>query len=229
MTITALVTSTLTSHEKKSARSAMEKETQTKAVYKLTNNLTCAKGINDIAEIAIKAISDCFACRAAMLCFDENGLPEHIYMHQLNSDKLQYRQIEDPTEYKQFIDNHRQDAISTQEFYDWPINGRDGVLGVIQIPKKDASLMNDTQTRLLRSLIESTALAMDRYRSAEQRIKLRDETVQERYRSNLLRAISHDLRTPLSGIMGTAEMLMDMTNPIDPRYPLAEGIYKDAD
>jgi two-component system sensor histidine kinase KdpD len=78
-------------------------------------------------------------------------------------------------------------------------------------------------------MIESTSLAMDRYRSAEQRIKLREEAVQERYRSNLLRAISHDLRTPLSGIMGTSEMIMGMTQKDDPRYSLAEGIHKDAD
>lgn len=53
--------------------------------------------------------------------------------------------------------------------------------------------------------------------------------VRERDRANLLRAISHDLRTPLSGIMGTSEMLMDMTEKTDERYPMMQGIYKDAD
>lgn len=55
------------------------------------------------------------------------------------------------------------------------------------------------------------------------------EIEQERYRGNLLRAISHDLRTPLSGIMGTSEMLMDMTKEDDPRHEMAVGIHKDAD
>jgi K+-sensing histidine kinase KdpD len=52
---------------------------------------------------------------------------------------------------------------------------------------------------------------MDRFRSVQERIKSNEQAAQERYRSNLLRAISHDLRTPLSGIMGTSEMLMNMT------------------
>jgi two-component system sensor histidine kinase KdpD len=78
-------------------------------------------------------------------------------------------------------------------------------------------------------MIESTALAMDRFRSAQERIRSCEEVEQERYRSNLLRAISHDLRTPLSGIMGTSEMLMDMTAPEDERHNLAAGIYRDAD
>ena len=51
----------------------------------------------------------------------------------------------------------------------------------------------------------------------------------ERERANLLRAISHDLRTPLSGIMGTSEMLMDMTDKEDRRQELLQGIYQDAD
>lgn len=51
----------------------------------------------------------------------------------------------------------------------------------------------------------------------------------ERERANLLRAISHDLRTPLSGIMGTSEMLMDMTDKEDRHQELLQGIYQDAD
>lgn len=51
----------------------------------------------------------------------------------------------------------------------------------------------------------------------------------ERYRGNLLRSISHDLRTPLSVIMGTSDMLMDMTKEDEQKYELAYTIYKDAD
>jgi two-component system sensor histidine kinase KdpD len=77
-------------------------------------------------------------------------------------------------------------------------------------------------------MIESTGLAMDRFMTSEQRLKEREEATQERYRGNLLRSISHDLRTPLSGIMGTTEMLMDMTESHDPRYSLLENIHNDA-
>ena len=37
------------------------------------------------------------------------------------------------------------------------------------------------------------------------------------------------MRTPLSGIMGSAEMLMDMTEKDDHRQKLLKGIYQDAD
>lgn len=63
----------------------------------------------------------------------------------------------------------------------------------------------------------------------KERLRDRENMERERERANLLRAISHDLRTPLSGIMGTSEMLMDMTEKEDRRQELLLGIYQDAD
>lgn len=60
-------------------------------------------------------------------------------------------------------------------------------------------------------------------------IKAREEIIKERCRANLLRAISHDIRTPLSGMIGTTEMLMDMTDPGTPNYKLVLSIQKDAE
>jgi len=117
----------------------------------------------------------------------------------------------------------------SEEFYDWPIYGRESILGIIRIPSERARVMSEAQLRLLHSMIESIALAMDRFRSSKQRIKAHEEAVQERNRSTLLRAISHDLRTPLSAIMGTSEVLMDMINTEDTKYSLVEGIYEDAE
>ena len=123
----------------------------------------------------------------------------------------------------------RTDFDAGEEFYDWPIYGSESVLGVLRIPKERAEVLTDQQKKLLHSMIESTAMAMDRLRVIKERIRSREEATQKRYRGNLLRAISHDLRTPLAGIMGTSEMIMDMTDKSDARYALADGIYKDAD
>ena len=51
---------------------------------------------------------------------------------------------------------------------------------------------------------------------------------QERFKGNLLRSISHDIRTPLSGIMGSGEMLMQMTKDQEELYGLSKNIYEDA-
>lgn len=229
MVITALITSALTSREKQNAIIASEKEAETSALYHLTNQLTDAKDISDIGSITVKTISEILGCGAGFLAFDEDGLPENTFIQQKNSKEQIHRKVEDRENLKYRIDSLRTAYDVGDEFGDCPIYGRDTILGVIRIPKDCIKLLGETQTRLLHSMIESVALAMDRFRSAQERIKSREEVTQERYRANLLRSISHDLRTPLSGIMGTSEMLMGMTGKEDSRYPLVEGIYKDAD
>lgn len=83
--------------------------------------------------------------------------------------------------------------------------------------------------KLIRSMIENISLALERVEITIERVRDRQRMEQERERVNLLRAISHDLRTPLSRIMGSAEMLMDMTEKGDNRQKLLKGIYQDAD
>lgn len=83
--------------------------------------------------------------------------------------------------------------------------------------------------KLIRSMIENISLALERIEITIERVRDRQRMERERDRANLLRAISHDLRTPLSEIMGSAEMLMDMTEKADNRQKLLKGIYQDAD
>ena len=77
-------------------------------------------------------------------------------------------------------------------------------------------------------MIENIALALERIEITIERVRDRQRMERDRERANLHRAIPHDLRTPLSGIMGSAEMLMDMTNKNDKRQNLLKGIYQDA-
>lgn len=230
MTITALITSTITSHARQSALSARQRETETKAVYNLTNHLTDAKDIHDIAGIATGAISDCFACEAACLCFDENGMPEPFFIQQVSGEKQVRREVENIVEVKRRIESLRTSFDIDVEFYDWPIYSHESILGLIRIPRENAQSMSEAQARLLRSMIESIALAMDRFRSAEQRIKSREETMQERFRSNLLRAISHDLRTPLTGILGASSAILENEESFDKptRHKLLLNIKEDS-
>ena len=229
MTVTAFITSALTSKVKQNALQAQEKEAETSALFQLTNLLTDAADISDIASITTDTISGIMNCRAACLCFDENGQPEQSFIQQQSAGKQVRRKIDDPSEIRHRIEGLRTAFDVGEEFCDWPIYGREAILGVLRIPRETAVFMSEPLKRLLRPMIESAALAMDSFRSEQEQQRPREETIQERYRSNLLRAISHDLRTPLSGIMGTSEMLMDMTNEEDPRYSLAQGIHKDAD
>lgn len=227
MSIAALLTSMVTFHAKKNERNAKEREQESRALYALTNLLTDAKTFPEITELAADTISKSVCAGAACLCFDENGKPEDSYVQCLPGQTVR-RRTEDPSGILQSLDDLEAGVVVGPEFYDWPIYVKDSILGLIRLPKEKAQRLSPAQIRILRSMIESTALAMDRFQASQQRIRLHEETVQERYRVNLLRAISHDLRTPLAGMMGTSEMLLGMTDSADPRRSLMEGIYKDA-
>lgn len=229
MVITAIITSTLTSKVKQNAVIALEKESQTDALYRFTNLLTEENNISEIAAVTVKTVSKIADCNAGFLPFDENGKPEPTFVQINEQGEPVHRSIE-VAKLPKFEPKQLNSRYYTgEEFCDFPVFGRDNVLGSVRIPKECIPFLSEAQMHLLHSMIESAALAIDRFRSAQKRIKLREETMQERCRANLLRAISHDLRTPLSGIMETSEMLMGMTGCSDARFDLMSGIYQDAD
>lgn len=229
MTITAVITSALTSRVKQSAIQSNRKETETRALYQLTNLLTDTNDIHDIAKVSTQTISELLSYGIGFLCFDDFGYPEKSFFQQVSSEKQIYREVGNALQIKYRIEELRTAYYYGEEFCDWPIYGRESVLGIIRIPIEISEKLKEPEIKLLHTMIESISLAMDRFRESRQREKSKEEMVQERYRGNLLRAISHDLRTPLAGIMGTSEILMDMTTNKQEEFELALAIYKDAD
>jgi two-component system sensor histidine kinase KdpD len=228
MTMTALLTSALTTRMKKNIIKAQEKEAEAKALYNLTSKLSDAVDIHQIATVVIEMISNALNTQAACLCFDEKGIPEHYFLQQGNHGEKLYKEVDSPSEIKNQVEANRVGYTIGTEFYDWIIYGQENILGIIRIPKETGDLLTEEQRRILLSMIENTALAMDRVYLSKERLKSYEETTQERYRGNLLQGISHDLRTPLTSIMATAEILLNMTKKGNAQHTMVEAIYNDS-
>lgn len=67
-------------------------------------------------------------------------------------------------------------------------------------------LQND-QLNYLKLLITQLATILEQNQLKNEKEQIELENERERVRSNLLRAVSHDLRTPLTAISGIAETL----------------------
>jgi two-component system sensor histidine kinase KdpD len=92
-----------------------------------------------------------------------------------------------------------------------PMRTGRGPIGVVGIDSdKPGPLLTPDERRLLDALIDQGALAIERVHLVEdmERVKRTAET--ERLRSALLTSISHDLRTPLSSVLGAAGTLRDL-------------------
>ena len=88
------------------------------------------------------------------------------------------------------------------------IRSGDNVYGVIGIPLQKETL--DTfEYSILLSVINECALAMENVQNAIEKEKNAVLAKNEQLRGDLLRAISHDLRTPLTAMKGTIKGLMD--------------------
>ena len=229
MTVTAIITSALTSKVKQAAADAREKEAESNALYQMTNYLTDADSSEKIASVTVNTVSNILGCQAGFISCDENGNLCRNFIQQKENGQQIHRELVHPKAFQKKIENLNTPYDLDREFCDFPIYGRTVLLAVLCIPREVGENLSPAQTRMLHSIIESVSLALDRIRSFQEQAKAKEAAMQERYRGNLLRAISHDLRTPLSGIMGTSEMLMGMTEQRDPRYTMARDIYEDAD
>ena len=229
MTFTSILTSALTTKEKQAAAEAYEREHESNALYQMTNYLTDAEDAAAIAEITVKTSSDVLSCNTSCICFDENGNPERALIQHKTDGTIIHRELSNAEELRKSMElmNGAADTFEDNNLY--PIYGKNMILAILCIPRETCSAMSASQKRMLHSIIESAALALERLRSLQAQAKSREEATQERYRSNLLRAISHDIRTPLSGIIGTSEMLMDKLKQEDSNYLLAKDIYQDAE
>jgi two-component system sensor histidine kinase KdpD len=84
-----------------------------------------------------------------------------------------------------------------------------GVLGLDS--DKSGPLFTPDERRLLDALIDQSALAIERVHLVEDMDKVRRTVETERLRSALLSSISHDLKTPLASVLGSAETLRDFS------------------
>ena len=110
------------------------------------------------------------------------------------------------------------------------IRGGDNVYGVIGIPMQKETL-DYFEYSILLSVINECALAMENAQNAMEKEKIAVMAKNEQLRADLLRAISHDLRTPLCSISGNADMLLSNSERLDEatKHQIYTDIYDDSE
>jgi two-component system sensor histidine kinase KdpD len=92
-----------------------------------------------------------------------------------------------------------------------PMHTGRGPIGVVGIDSdKPGPLFTPDQRRLLDALMDQGALAIERVQLVEDMDRVERTAETERLRSALLTSISHDLKTPLAAVLGSASALRDV-------------------
>jgi len=212
MLLTSLVISHLTSSLRREASVARRREQRTGAMYAMARELAAALTTEQIVEIGSRHVSEVFGARVAML------LPD-------SADKVKQK-IEDP-DAAMLLDGEMLDSDVGQWVYDQqkpaghgtdtlpaaaalylPLKAPMRTRGVLAVALRDERELNvPEQQRMLDAFAAQIALALERVHYVD---IARDALVNmesERLRNSLLSAISHDLRTPLTTIVGFSSML----------------------
>ena len=94
-----------------------------------------------------------------------------------------------------------------------PMRTGRGAIGVIGIDsEKPGPWLTPDQRRLLDALSDQGALAIERVQLVEDMERVQRTAETERLRAALLTSISHDLKTPLASVIGSAGTLRDLGN-----------------
>ena len=102
-------------------------------------------------------------------------------------------------------------------WYFIPLRIGDKTLGVIGTAKeKDRGSLDSEGRALLDTLAEQTAAAIDRAMLSREMVSAKTAAEAEKVRNTMLASISHDFRTPLSSILGSASSLIDYGDKLEP-------------
>ena len=104
------------------------------------------------------------------------------------------------------------------------------VYGVVGVSCSAKAPLDAFTSSILLSILGECALALESRHNAEEREKAAVLAKNEQLRANLLRSISHDLRTPLTSISGNADALLHSYQALDDdsRTQMITDIYDDA-
>ncbi|RZJ96996.1 MAG: sensor histidine kinase KdpD, partial [Brevundimonas sp.] len=92
------------------------------------------------------------------------------------------------------------------------VRGRVGVAGV----EAEAVMPGSDEERLTLALLDQGAVALERTRLASEAVETESLRRADRFRGALMNSVSHDLRTPLSTVLGAATTLIDFGDGLKP-------------
>ncbi len=235
MLVSALITSGLTSRVKKQAAVAAVNAFRTNLLLETNRSLQEAKTLDEIASYAIEKVAK-LVRRPVVLYLAEGNETGKAYACNQNGELEENSAYITPDEQAVAawsIRNRHSAGKGTNTLPGaaaryTPLTTKERALAVIGVVTDSKEEIDSIQDSLLYSLFAQITSAIEKYYLNEAQKKAEMQAESERFRSNLLRAVSHDLRTPLTSISGSASSLLTNCFDEDTKKKLITGIYDDA-
>lgn len=236
MLISSVLTGTLAAKLKTHARLSAQLAFRTQILFDTDRLLQKARSQKEMLEITCTQLARLFDRSIVAYAAVNGRLAEgHLFSEKEKAEDQSYLTL-DEQQIARWVYTNKKRAGATTHYYKnskclyLAICIGDQVYGVVGVPaQKD--VLDSFEYSILLSVLNECALAMDNARNAEEKEKNAVIAKNEQLRADLLRAISHDLRTPLCSISGNADMLLGNGKYLDEgtRRQIYTDIYDDAE
>jgi two-component system sensor histidine kinase KdpD len=214
MLVVALVISTLTSRVWQHAEKARRRERRTEALYRLTRQLAATSGHDQLVVAAQRELSEIFGGDVSIVLPGQDGALQPgagIGLEDRAAGSEAGIAVAPGALDRGELAGMGAGPLPSAKALYLPLVGPDGPVGTlgIRLPGSNARLLTPDQRQLLEACAGQIALALQRSALAEQTQRALVQVEAERVRSSLLSSVSHDLRTPLAVIAGSASSLLE--------------------
>ena len=209
MLLVALVMGHLTALVRGQAVAARERERRTATLYAFSKDLAAARLRPDLARVTLRHLYALFGGSVTLLLPDEQGIL--IRVARLPKGEASEKGVS----VARWVFDRGQPAglgtstLPASDALYVPLQTPGRRLGVIGIhPEPSDRFADPGQRRLLESMVDQAAVALERSDLADAARRAHLEAEAERLRISLLTSLSHDMRTPLGVIQGAASTLL---------------------
>jgi two-component system, OmpR family, sensor histidine kinase KdpD len=220
--LVAVIASNLMARLRAQAISARRQARITEELYLFSRRLAGAAGLDDILWATAHQIALLLKVRVVLLLPEEGrltlkaGFPPEDRLDGADLAAAQW------SFEKNQAAGRGADTLPGAKRLFTPMRTGRGAIGVIGIDAdKKGTLLTPDESRLLDSLSDQAALAVERVYLARDIAKARLAAETDRLRQALLTSISHDLRTPLASIIGSASSLVAHGEELDSEVRVA--------
>lgn len=237
MLLAAFLTGSLAVRLKSHAKQAAQSAYSTKLLFDTNQLLQQAAGRQEIVEAAAKQLVKLLNRHIVFYHADEHGLTAPLVFAVPERSEAFNEQCISPNEQvvaAWVMKNNKHagattDTLSSAKCLYLAVRMNRNVFGVVGIVI-DAQPLDSFENSILLSILGECALALENEQNAREKEKAAVLAKNEQLRANLLRAISHDLRTPLTAISGNASNLLSNGEAFDAatKKQLYADIYDDS-